>query len=689
MGPAVDLSGVAGENFGMDLASLFRDTSKLDPAQLVGRCVQFLDEARQSPSPPQQEWCRRAIKASPAEVFRAVKALRQGLDKTARTQLEGRMERYVRQVAPSFGLRLGEVGCQCPFFDSGGCLLKDARPLLCHAAVDGSDRARVAAVRAGLADSLGQRGLSAPELDFARAVGLGLSDPKRAEEWLKGGQAYLGAEWRDDRPETEPATASQPVPPYTDGEEPTGNPDLRGLARAQFLAHADGSFEEALAAAQGDHPMNALFRARVPLSSASEDEIDEWRARFERALDEIGAASFDPREAFDGLQALRVHDLSYHQRDDRALMEKVGALCHRIASEALPDLCAPITSPRRSGKPRVGFIGTSLRHGSSAPWTLGWIRNLGPTIETFAFHLHDRIDLVTLEFQKAAGSFYHVPSNMPVPQAARFIRSLDLDLLVYPDVWIGPRNHQFACLRLARNQAAAWGSPETTGLPTMDFFLSGELMETVNAEAQYSEKLVRLSGSGVCFERQDFPDSGAIREDFSPPGTFIVCLQHAPKFAPRWDGLWKDVCQATGQPIFVVDKQGLRSAATYARMERAGVRLRKLPYLGMADYFSLIKCADVIVDTPGWNGGITTLHAIQSKAAVVTLPTQSRRGRQSYCFLHQAGAAGLIANDEADFVSLVADADRRREAMRKMSPNAPFGDKKAAKSLAQFVQSLV
>ena len=44
--------------------------------------------------------------------------------------------------------------------------------------------------------------------------------------------------------------------------------------------------------------------------------------------------------------------------------------------------------------------------------------------------------------------------------------------IVYPELGMDVTSFALAALRLAPVQAATWGHPETTGLPTIDYFLS-------------------------------------------------------------------------------------------------------------------------------------------------------------------------------------------------------------------------
>ena len=64
-----------------------------------------------------------------------------------------------------------------------------------------------------------------------------------------------------------------------------------------------------------------------------------------------------------------------------------------------------------------------------------------------------------------------------------------------------------AGLRLAPVQCNALGHPETSGYPTIDYYLSSALMESEDAQKYYTEQLVRLPNLGGLFgaDRRGLP----------------------------------------------------------------------------------------------------------------------------------------------------------------------------------------
>src|SRR5207247_8154977 len=92
--------------------------------------------------------------------------------------------------------------------------------------------------------------------------------------------------------------------------------------------------------------------------------------------------------------------------------------------------------------------------------------------------------------QEHADEYVVLPADLPL--ARRLIAEQRLDVLVYTDVGLDPVTSTLAHSRLAPVQCVTWGHPVTTGIPTLDYFLSSELLEGEGAEQHYTENLVRL-----------------------------------------------------------------------------------------------------------------------------------------------------------------------------------------------------
>ena len=81
------------------------------------------------------------------------------------------------------------------------------------------------------------------------------------------------------------------------------------------------------------------------------------------------------------------------------------------------------------------------------------------------------------------------------------IRNDRLHLLIFTDIGMAPETTMLAALRLAPAQCATWGHPTTSGLSTVDYFLSSEWMEPADAQQHYSERLVLFPGIGISVDK--------------------------------------------------------------------------------------------------------------------------------------------------------------------------------------------
>ncbi|MFM6395632.1 MAG: hypothetical protein ACKPFF_03010, partial [Planktothrix sp.] len=123
---------------------------------------------------------------------------------------------------------------------------------------------------------------------------------------------------------------------------------------------------------------------------------------------------------------------------------------------------------------------------SGSLWLIGWLRYANrDQFEIYAYYTGNSPDPVTEQFRQYSHQFYHIPNNFEA--VCEQIIKDQLHILVYPEIGMNPPTMELAALRLAPIQCTAWGHPVTSGLPTIDYFLSSQLMEPENAQEHYSE----------------------------------------------------------------------------------------------------------------------------------------------------------------------------------------------------------
>lgn len=280
------------------------------------------------------------------------------------------------------------------------------------------------------------------------------------------------------------------------------------------------------------------------------------------------------------------------------------------------------------------------------------------------------------------------------------------DVLFYPEVGMDPATCSLAALRLAPLQVASWGHPATTGLPTIDLFVSGELLEGPEAEQHYRERLVRLPGTGVCTEITDIeaqPWEGARRSDATV--RFALCQQPI-KFDPADDALWVRIAQAAGPgaEFWLASPRKLGWAGTRLH-ERLGVAfraagldpaiIRVTPWLPRARFMGFLDAMDVYLDCPSFSGYTTAWQATHRGLPIVTLEGEFLRQRLAAGLLRQIGMPeGIALSREqyletamrwTDEVRNTAAWAARREALQRAARRAD-GNREAVRAFQRMLK---
>jgi predicted O-linked N-acetylglucosamine transferase (SPINDLY family) len=267
---------------------------------------------------------------------------------------------------------------------------------------------------------------------------------------------------------------------------------------------------------------------------------------------------------------------------------------------------------------------------------------------------------------------------------------------------------RLAALRLAPIQCVSWGHPITSGLPTMDYFLSSEFMEAAGAEAHYTERLVRLPRLSTCYTPPEFGETGLTRASFGLGDDRVLFFspQSLFKYLPQYDEVFPRIAKGVGQSCqfaFIQGKSIHLNNQFQRRLEQAFaqygldyhdyVTLR--PAMDTDRYLAMNRLADIFLDSIGWSGGNTTMEAIAADLPIVTMPGELMRGRHSLAFLIMMGVKDTIADNLTDYVAtavrLAMDEPWRRQLARKIAHNKHkiFGDMACIQGLEDFFQEAV
>jgi protein O-GlcNAc transferase len=380
--------------------------------------------------------------------------------------------------------------------------------------------------------------------------------------------------------------------------------------------------------------LNHLFV--LPIVAASMEQIAWCRERCERGLEVLEAGP--PLRADPGNNVMICHPfyLLYQDSDDRALLERYGRLiarCFKPQHQAAGPSFRPV--PLGGRRLRIGFLSGFFYDHSNARAFEGLIRHLDRgEFEVVLIHLaQSPHDAVRSRIEACCDAVVTLPA--PFNGASAALSALELDLLFFTDIGMHPFTTMLAAQRLAPVQATGWGLPQTSGLPTIDYYVSGELVEPPGAEELYSEKLVCLSGLPCCYLSESLEANTLPRDYFLLPPDLPLwgCLQRLEKYPPDFDATLEAIARAVPEALFVFVEEKVPSLTAFflQRLEHSAPAVRErvvmLGRMNRAEYMALAGCVDVLLDPFHFGSGITLYETLHGGTPVVTLEGRFLRSR--------------------------------------------------------------
>ena len=420
-----------------------------------------------------------------------------------------------------------------------------------------------------------------------------------------------------------------------------------------------GKTEEAIAAyeqalQQPDyHPAKfGLTMAQLAIIYADEWEVEAKRHNYQTHLEDLAVyydrASVDERvEAAKTVGSHQTFCLAYQGKNDVDLQRTYGSMMHQLMASRYPQWCKPIARRQKTSeeKIRLGFVSGFFHHHSV--WKIplqGWLENIDRSeFELFGYYTGSIRDRQTARAAQTFDRFEH--HHYDLSQWAEKIASDELDVLIFPEFGMNSMTIKLGSLRLAPVQITSWGHPNTSGLPTIDYYLSSDLMEPDSAEEYYSEKLVRLPNLGICYEPISIRPERVSKADLGIKDNEIMywCCQSLFKYLPQHDDVFPRIARQVKQAKFVFIELPSELVTDVFRQRLAtAFKQFDLNYQDYCIFLSRLKAesfvgttaiADVFLDNLGWSGCNTTLESIPHGVPIVTLPGEFMRGRHSSAIL--------------------------------------------------------
>ncbi len=457
--------------------------------------------------------------------------------------------------------------------------------------------------------------------------------------------------------------------------------------------------------------------SQLAIIYSSVDEIQLRRNNYEQRLQDLAnhyqvATPEERKEAAKAIGLVQPFYLAYQGLNDRPLQLLYGQIIAQLMSSRYPQWSQPIAIPQLAAneKIRIGFVSKFFYNHSN--WKIpiqGWVENLDRSeFELFAYHTDSKRDRET---KKAAQLFDRfTQKSLQLEQWCELIQKDNLHILIFPEFGMDSMTLQLGCLRLAPIQISSWGHPNTSGLPTIDYYLSSDLMEPENAQEHYTEQLVRLPNLSIHYTPLAIPPqaiclrhaTAIAKKEIGLDDDEIMfwCCQSLYKYLPQHDDVFPRIASLVRcKFVFLEAPQGKYITEVFCQrlnyaFEAFGLNYQDycifLPRMDTSKFASTTAIADVFLDSIGWSGCNSTLESIAHNIPVVTLPGDLMRGRHTLAILKMMGIEETIAATKEDYVKIAVrlgqDATYRQHISKLVASNKHklYGDLKPVRALEDF-----
>jgi predicted O-linked N-acetylglucosamine transferase (SPINDLY family) len=433
----------------------------------------------------------------------------------------------------------------------------------------------------------------------------------------------------------------------------------RQLADILTIQHEDEAADAAYARALGlrsDWGTEVRRATLMPSIMESSAAIVRLRARYGERIAALAARN--PRLA-DPEREVNIcvgFNLAYHGHDDLDLQRRMAAL-YLSACPALGARAKHLDTWKPRSRLRLGVVSTNLTAHTVGFVTLGLLQHLD----------RERFELVLLRppapdnaFHSAFGVIADEDVTIPsdLAGARKAIAEQACDILYYPDIGMSPLTYFLLFSRLAPVQCVGWGHPDTTGIPNADYWMSSSVWEPPDAQAHYSETLVRLAAPPIHYRPMCLDPPPRSRQELGLPeaGRLYLCAMSLFKLHPAFDPLLRAILRRDPAAWLLLAEGHTAAWQEPLRRRIAGgdealmQRMIFLPRYPLPDFTALASVVDCLLDPIYFGGGRTSLDLFHTGAPIVTWPGPFMRSRITGGLYRRMGVDELVARDTKDYV---------------------------------------
>jgi predicted O-linked N-acetylglucosamine transferase (SPINDLY family) len=395
------------------------------------------------------------------------------------------------------------------------------------------------------------------------------------------------------------------------------------------ISEALASFNEALRL-QPDH---AESWSNLGMSLEITGRADEAVSAYQRALE------LDPQ--LDRAHSNRVFALNYLPDFDAAMIaNEHRQWAERHVAHLYPSAPSAALPPEPGRRLRVGFMSPDLRNHPVAyllqPYLAHYERQ---TIELFIYsdvaigdERTNQLRALAEHWRDIAGQSHHA--------VAEQVRTDQLDLLV--DLAGHSARHRLPvfAMKPAARQASWIGYFNTTGLRSIDYFVTDPATTPAELREHFSEQPLYLPDSRFCYQLPEYAPPVAPLPALQNSEITFGSFNNLAKLNDQVIGTWARILDALPNSRLFLKALALSDEQVrvnlIAKFAAFGIGASRITLRGHSPHVEMLReygMIDIALDTFPFSGGMTSCEALCMGVPVLTLCGQTLAGRQTHSLL--------------------------------------------------------
>ncbi len=368
-----------------------------------------------------------------------------------------------------------------------------------------------------------------------------------------------------------------------------------------------------------------------------------------------------------------LHYLSHNQ----GVLKQAATEYQRLLSSIKP-MKHHSSKTKAIRKIRVGYVSPDFYRHIVAFFAYALLKKYDRQCFQIYAYTNCQEDEATAEFRSMVDEFRNV-NGLSCDEIARLIKKDNIDILVDLSGHTAGNMLPVFAYKPAPIQISGIGYFDTTGLKTMDYFLTDKYTTQPKEKENFYENLIVLPHSHLCYMWHDNPPNVSPLPCLKNGYITFGCCNNWPKINDKVLALWKEIlARVPNSCLFLktaaFDIPYVKKLAQ-AKLIAAGIDLSRVRLEGFSpDYLPVYQEIDIALDTFPYPGGGVTCDALYMGVPVITLAGKRHHERFGASLLYNVGLSKCVAESAAAYVDkavALADshmllAEIRRTLRRKM-----------------------